>query len=217
MSRGLSVIKTLLLLGIGATLVFGFYNIRQLPLDQSIDPPYEDNSLKTTTMEIPHGSTLPVDKLIITPARQGYSDDQLVLKIPTLSIETTIKNGTEVETLKKGPGLYEYAQLPQEAGANVSIAGHRDVHGSIFYDLDKLQAGDLLYLDYEGLIYQYQYQETIVIEPDDWSVIFTKGDNRLTLTSCTPIGVSSHRIVIIGELVQVITPGDDFVYKAKIE
>ena len=139
--KTLRIIQGLLLVAIIA--VGGFFGIYyyQLANAPEIIEEVVQEPPQRTYLEIPAGSDLPVGKLIITPARETYEDDQIRLIISSLEIDTMIKNGTELSTLKTGPGLYEYAQLPDEAGANVSIAGHRDVHGNIFYYLDKLAAG----------------------------------------------------------------------------
>ncbi len=155
---------------------------------------------------------LPYDKLFITPQRQKYINDSLVLKIPRLDIDTPVENGTDLAALKRGPGLYEYAQLPGEGNRNVSIAGHRDIHGNIFYYLDQLHFGDLFYLLYEGEIYRYAYLDTTVVEQDDWGPIYSQGFSCLTLTTCEPIGVSDHRLIIRAQLLDHVPEQDGYYY-----
>ena len=214
----LSKIKGILVLAIVATVSllaysgWQYWNNSHLPEEPAIG---ETAEAPFKSVPLPAGSDLPLGQLIITDNRAKYQSDEIVLKIPALNVESTVKDGTSLETLKKGPGLYEYAQLPDEAQANVSIAGHRDIYGSIFYEVDKLTSGDLFYLIYQGYVYQYLYQHTAIIEPDDWSVIKTQGYNCLTLTSCTPIGVSSHRIVITAELINVYEEDPIFDYPAQ--
>ncbi|MDD2955440.1 MAG: class E sortase [Oscillospiraceae bacterium] len=147
---------------------------------------------------------LPAGKLVITTQRKNYQAQELTLSIPKLGLETAVQDGTDYETLKKGPGLYEYAQLPnEEEPGNVSIAGHRDIFGSHFYSIDTLTKGDLIYLIYQGKLYTYEYAETRIVEPNDWSVIENQGHACVTLTSCDPIGTTEKRIIATGELVKV--------------
>ena len=86
----------------------------------------------------------PTDRLFLTKSRQEYQDGTMVLRVPRLELEAPVMGGTDAESLKKGVGLYEYAQLPGEGNCNVSIAGHRDIYGCEFYYIDTVTDGDLL-------------------------------------------------------------------------
>lgn len=159
------------------------------------------------------------DKLFITPERQRYADGDLQLLIPTLEVDVTVLNGVDSDTLLKGVGLYDYAQLPGEGDRNVSLAGHRNWirGGKITLDqpfsyLDTLVEGDYLYLRDADHIYQYVFDQQTVVEPDDWGPIYTQGFSCLTLTTCTPVGVSDHRLIIRARLVDTLDRTDDFVY-----
>lgn len=67
-------------------------------------------------------SDLPYDKLFITKERKDYKTGNLTLIIPKLSLKEPVQDGTDTASLNKGPGLYDYAQLPGEGDKNVSIA-----------------------------------------------------------------------------------------------
>lgn len=168
---------------------------------------------------------LPAGVWAITPARRRYEDAALTLTIPKLGLVRTVYDGTDANTLGKGVGLYEYAQLPGEENGNVSLAGHRnglDKNGRItdhapFYYIDELAEGDYLYLSDAERIYRYVYDWTEVVEADDWSPIATAGESCLTITSCTPIGVSDHRIVVRAVLDGTFDYTKDFDYLASRE
>lgn len=167
---------------------------------------------------------LPHDKLFITVERQAYKDGDLSLQIPKLNVNVPVLNGVDAKTLLKGIGLYDYAQLPGEGDRNVSIAGHRNGlrNGKItdnmpFYYIDTLAEGDYLYLTDSEHIYQYDYDSTEVVEPDDWGPIYSQGFSCLTLTSCTPIGVADHRIIVRGRLAQILPLSDDYEYPVSRE
>ena len=169
----------------------------------------------------PDDGGLPLDSVIVTPAREAYESGSMRLIIPKLEIDIPILDGTSESTLLQGEGLYDYAQLPQETGGNVSIAGHRNWvrNGQItddvpFYYLHLLGAGDTLYLVYEDMIYQYVWDKTSIIESDDWSVIYPQGFSCLTLTTCTPIGVADHRYVVRARQVDSFPYRDDYDYPA---
>ncbi len=143
----------------------------------------------------------PTDRLFITRGRQEYTDGTMILRVPRLDLEAPVMNGTDDQVLKKGVGLYEYAQLPGGGNSNVSIAGHRDIYGCEFYYIDTVTDGDLLYLEYDGTLYTYRYLNTEIVAADDWGPIYSKDFSCLTLTSCHPIGTSQKRIIVTAELV----------------
>ena len=115
------------------------------------------------------------------------------------------------------------AQLPGEAGANVSIAGHRNglrggriTDNMPFYYINTLTEGDYLYLTDGSSIYQYQWELTWVIEPDNWDPIRTQDHPCLTLTTCTPIGVADHRLVVRGALVRTLDYDAGYSYPSNV-
>lgn len=188
------------------------------------EPVPESSSEPVATTEPDDGSVdgLPVGKLVITDERKAYVDGSLSIYIPVINITRTIYDGTDNATLKKGVGLYEYAQLPGQGNRNVSMAGHRNglSNGQItdhapFYYIDKVGEGDYLYLRDGEHIYRYLWESCTVVEPDDWSPIYTTGYSCLTITSCTPIGVSDHRIVVRAGLDKIFDYDKDFVYLEK--
>ena len=170
------------------------------------------------------GAELPTGVWALTEERQAYVEDSLTLYIPCIDITRAVHDGTDEATLNRGVGLYEYAQLPGEGNRNVSMAGHRngiDKNGNItpyapFYYIDQVGEGDYLYLYDSEHVYRYLYEKTWVVEPDDWGPIATAGYSCITITSCTPIGVSDHRIVVRGALDQIFDYTEDFDFIAHV-
>lgn len=154
--------------------------------------------------------TLPYDKLFITVERQKYKSGDLTLIIPKLNFNEPVQNGTDTASLNKGPGLYDYAQLPGKGDRNVSIAAHRNKsHNGVisewfFYYIDTLCEGDYIYLTNQKHIYCYEYDQTTIVEENDWSPIYSQGFGCITLTSCEPIGVADHRIIVRGKLIDIL-------------
>lgn len=156
--------------------------------------------------------------LYISEARSAYKSRSLRLIIPKLELDESILDGVTARKLAAGDGLYPYAQLPSEENGNVSIAGHRNglrngrpVPSRKFYYLNTLTEGDYLYLTYDGVVYQYLWECTEVILPDNWEPIRNRGYGCITLTTCTPIGVSDHRLVVRGALVDSFPYSQDAV------
>ena len=158
----------------------------------------------------------PVGKLVGTTDREAYENGNLRLVIPSLDQDVLVQNNVDTESLRSGPGLYEYSQLPApDTNANVSIAGHRDIEGAEFYYIDRLTDGDLMYLVYQEKVYIYQYESTQIIQSDDWNPIACKDYPCLTLTSCDPIGTFINRIVVTGRLVDVWEMNSQVMFAAK--
>ena len=158
----------------------------------------------------------PVGKLVVTTDREAYENGNLRLVIPSLDQDVLVQNNVDTESLRSGPGLYEYSQLPApDTHANVSIAGHRDIEGAEFYYIDRLTDGDLMYLVYQEKVYIYQYESTQIIQSDDWNPIACKDYPCLTLTSCDPIGTFINRIVVTGRLVDVWEMNSQVMFAAK--
>lgn len=167
---------------------------------------------------------LPLDKLFITAARRDYRDGGLQLIIPKLGVDVPVLDGVDPDTLLRGEGLYDYAQLPSETRSNTSIAGHRNWvrNGKITLDqpfshLDELGEGDYLYLRDGAHIYQYLWESTEVVEADDWGPIYKRAYSCVTLTTCTPVGVSDHRLIVRGALTDAIPISEDYGYPAAKE
>lgn len=158
----------------------------------------------------------PVGKLVVTTDREAYENGNLRLVIPSLDQDVLVQNNVDTESLRSGPGLYEYSQLPApDTNANVSIAGHRDIEGAEFYYIDRLTDGDLMYLVYQEKVYIYQYESTQIIQSDDWNPIACKDYPCLTLTSCDPIGTFINRIMVTGRLVDVWEMNSQVMFAAK--
>lgn len=181
----------------------------------------EPSYTPTATLDLySRDESLPYDKLFITKERQKYKAGDLTLIIPKLDLKEPVQNGTDKQSLNQGPGLYEYAQLPGEGDRNVSIAAHRNksrngiISEWFFYYIDTLDQGDYIYLYDKKNIYRYLYDQTTIVEETDWSPIYSQGVSCITLTSCEPIGVADHRI-IVRAILDAIEPYDkQYVYQS---
>ncbi|HMK63695.1 MAG TPA: sortase [Acidimicrobiales bacterium] len=123
------------------------------------------------------------------------------LEIPAIGLDQYVVSGTEPADLAKGPGHYPGSALPGQAG-NVAIAGHRTTFGAPFFHLNDLQPGASIFLltpSGEKLDYVVAGRPTSV-SPDDTSILGDYGDNRLTLTTCTPPYSATQRLVVVAAL-----------------
>ena len=162
-------------------------------------------------VEVVAEDNLPHDRLFITVERQRYKAGDLRLVIPRISFDKSLEPGTSSDELGRGPGLYDYAQLPGEGNRNVSIAGHRRKRD--FYYVDIVTERDYIYLVDAENIYRYIHESSFVVTPDDWGPIYSQGFSCVTLTTCTPIGISDHRLIVRGELDAIFPYTEDFVFE----
>lgn len=181
---------------------------------QTVNEDYEEQDPTISTNSVPE------DKISISDARKAY-DGGLTLNIPKLNVDKPVLNGTSLKVLRKGLGLYDYSAMPSEENGNVCIAGHRNgifagkiTDNTPFYYINTLTEGDYIYLIDDQTVYQYLWKSTSVILPNDWSVIYNQGYSCITLTTCTPIGVADHRLVVRGELVNTFNKTDDMLLKS---
>jgi sortase A len=123
------------------------------------------------------------------------------LEIPAIGVDAFVLEGTERETLDRGPGHYEETPLPGEEG-NAAIAGHRTMYGRIFHDLDELEPGDEIVTHSEAGRAVYRVAELSVVDPTAIEVVAPTDESRLTLTTCHPEGSARQRLVVAAVLAE---------------
>lgn len=108
-----------------------------------------------------------------------------------------------------GLGHYEETAMPGEVG-NFAVAGHRFGSGGPFLNIDKFRAGDLALVKYAGKTHTYRYLQTKVVKPSEVGVIAprpigmtiqTDAESFLTLQTCTPVHINTHRLIVWFELI----------------
>lgn len=133
------------------------------------------------------------------------------VKIDDINVDLPVYHGTDHETLLKGAGHLEGSHLPVGGlGTRSVITAHRGLAtATMFNDLNKLKAGQRLTLNTLGEVLTYEIRESMVIEPHDTAVLRPEaGRDLVTLITCTPLGVNSHRIVVTAERVTPTPYGD---------
>lgn len=117
--------------------------------------------------------------------------------IPTIGLDMVVVQGDDAAALESGPGHYPGTPMPCSVG-NAGIAGHRTTFLHPFAALDKLRTGDLVELSTPAWSCSYIVSAPpFSVLPTDTSVVAnTPGEYTLTLTTCTPIGSASHRLVV---------------------
>jgi sortase A len=119
--------------------------------------------------------------------------------IPSINVDVPVVEGDNDEQLKKGAGHHIGSANPGERG-NCFLSGHNDIYGEIFRDLDKVRVGDEIIVYAGQQPYRYQVRAARIVEPDDVSVMYPTSTPVLTLLTCYPYMVDTHRLVVIAEL-----------------
>lgn len=133
------------------------------------------------------------------------------IRILSIKVDLPIYHGTSDAVLERGIGHLEGTALPVGGRSTHSVlTGHRGLASSeIFTNLDKVRAGDTFTIEVFGEILAYRVTETRVVEPEDTeSLLVQPGEDLITLVTCTPLGINSHRILVTGERVTP-TPQSD--------
>ena len=119
--------------------------------------------------------------------------------IPVINVDAPVVRGDDWESLKKGAGHHIGSANPGERGNSV-ISAHNDIYGEIFRDLPKMNIGDEVLVHTQTQAYRYVVEQTRIIDPTEVSVMAPTSSPVLTLISCYPYGIDSHRIVVIASL-----------------
>lgn len=124
------------------------------------------------------------------------------ISIPSIDCELPLLDGAGVVELRYGAGRMPLSAEVGEAG-NLVIFGHRmKRYGSLFNRLGEVECGNSIFVSRGGTSYEYVIDEILTISPSALSrYIQNEGDSsRITLVTCTPIGVGSHRLILRGHL-----------------
>lgn len=126
------------------------------------------------------------------------------VQIPKINIRIPIFHTVDDDVLQKGAGHLEGSSLPVGGENNHAvISAHRGLpSAALFTDLDKLDKGDHFLLYILDDILCYEVDQIMVVEPEDTSsLVVEDGKDLVTLLTCTPYGVNSHRLLVRGHRV----------------
>ncbi len=133
------------------------------------------------------------------------------LKYESLGIDLPIYHGTSDATLLKGVGHLQGTSLPVGGEGNRSVlTAHRGLASATLFDnLVDADIGDTFVIEVFGEVLTYQVIETQTVKPEETEAIFAiPGEDLVTLVTCTPLGVNTHRILVTGERI-LPTPAAD--------
>lgn len=130
------------------------------------------------------------------------------VEIPKISVNLPIYHGTEETALDRGLGHLLGSSLPVGGlGTHCVLTGHSGLSGQkMFSDLDQLEIGDVFYLKILNETLAYMVLEISKVVPEDTSKLSIDSvRDSVTLVTCTPYGVNSHRLLVRGERIELPT------------
>lgn len=127
------------------------------------------------------------------------------ISIPKINVNLPLYHGVSEEVLLTSIGHIEGTSFPVGGETSHSVvSGHRGLPSSkLFSELDKLSEGDRWTVSILNETFTYQVDQIKVVEPDDLQFIqLEDGQDYMTLVTCTPYGINTHRLLIRGHRVE---------------
>lgn len=128
------------------------------------------------------------------------------IMIPAINIDLPIYHGTTGAAMEKGAGHMEGTSLPVGGiGTHAVISAHSGMASAkLFTDLDKLELGDMFFITVCNQKLAYEVDNIAVVEPTDIDLIrIDTQQDYVTLLTCTPYGVNTHRLLVRGHRVEM--------------
>lgn len=131
------------------------------------------------------------------------------IEIPKISVYLPIYRGTSEEVLEKGVGHIESTSLPIGGQYRHSVlTGHRGLPSAeLFTNLDKLKEGDYFYIHVLDQTLAYKVDQIKTVQPRDLEdLVAVPGEDYITLVTCTPYAVNTHRLLVRGSRTDYVPP-----------
>ena len=124
------------------------------------------------------------------------------LEIPVLGVKMPVYHTTKESVLQAGIGHIPTTSLPVGGeGSHAVLTGHRGLPSAkLFTDLDKMEKGDIFYIYVLGDVLAYETDQIKTVLPTDTRDLqIEKDKDYVTLVTCTPYGINTHRLLIRGK------------------
>lgn len=136
----------------------------------------------------------------------GGTDVIARITVPSVGIDLPVYHGTDEDTLKRGAGHLFGTSLPVGGSDTHSvITAHSGLpRAEMFNELHGVELGDQFVVTVLGEQLVYEVDQITTVEPDQARELeVVAGEDHVTLITCTPIGVNSHRLLVRGERIDV--------------
>ena len=132
------------------------------------------------------------------------------ISIPAIDVNLPLYRGTSEKQLQSGVGWWIGTSLPTGGeSTHCVITGHTGlVKGKMFDDVDQLEIGDTFTLKVLDRTLTYEVDQILIVDPDDFEDLeIVPGEDYVTLYTCYPVGVNTHRLLVRGHRIE--TPEDE--------
>lgn len=129
------------------------------------------------------------------------------IDIPKIGVYLPVRHGTGAETLERAVGHVMGTSLPVGgAGTHAVLSAHSGMASAkLFSDIDQLAEGDTFYIHVLGEALAYEVDQIATVLPGDTSLLQIEEDkDYVTLITCTPFGVNTHRLLVRGHRVAYV-------------
>ena len=129
------------------------------------------------------------------------------IDIPKIGVYLPVRHGTGAETLERTVGHVVGTSLPVGgAGTHAVLSAHSGMASAkLFSDIDQLVKGDVFYIHVLGEVLAYEVDQIATVLPSDTSLLqIEDGQDLVTLVTCTPFGVNTHRLLVRGHRVPYV-------------
>jgi len=129
------------------------------------------------------------------------------IDIPKIGVYLPVRHGTGAETLERAVGHVVGTSLPVGgAGTHAVLSAHSGMASAkLFSDIDQLVKGDVFYIHVLGEVLAYEVDQIATVLPSDTSLLqIEDGQDLVTLVTCTPFGVNTHRLLARGHRVPYV-------------
>jgi sortase A len=127
------------------------------------------------------------------------------IDVPRLGLHMLLVNGTDHDSLVKGPGRDERTYMPGQ-GQLIYIAGHRTTYLAPFAHIDSMRVGDLVTLKMPYATIVYSVTGHVIVDAHDLAVLQSHGREVVALQACHPRFFSSHRYIVWAKPIRVTFP-----------
>ena len=129
------------------------------------------------------------------------------IDIPKIGVYLPVQHGTGAETLEKSVGHVVGTSLPVGGSSTHAVlSAHSGMASSkLFSDIDQLTEGDIFYVHVLGDTLAYEVDAINTVLPTDTSLLqIEEGKDLVTLVTCTPFGINTHRLLVRGHRVPYV-------------
>lgn len=126
------------------------------------------------------------------------------IEIPSIKVHLPIYHGTDESVLQVAIGHLDWTSLPVGGeSTHCVVSGHRGLPSArLFTDLDKMAVGDYFMIHVLDEVLTYEVDQIRIVEPHETEeLLIQEGKDLVTLVTCTPYGVNSHRMLVRGHRV----------------